>query len=113
MICMIVRVELAAGMKGEYMKEYRKIASAVKQQEGCIEYNLFVDSEDPRFDNEKRADTLVFVEKWESIEALQGHSGSDVMQRFRERVKGLRAGSAYELLKPAVSDADILGKEDE
>ena len=98
MIYMITRVTLLPGKRAEYIDEFKKIVGPVLEQQGCIEYDLYVDSTDQRFDNPKRDDVVVLSEKWEGIEDLQLHSRSAVMNEFRGRIKGLRASSTYELL---------------
>ena len=98
MIYMITRVTLLTGKRTEYIEEFKKITGLVLKQQGCIEYDIYVDSTDERFDNPKRDDVVLLSEKWESIEDLQLHSRSAVMNEFRGRIKGLRANSSYELL---------------
>lgn len=101
MIYMIVHVTLFPGKRQEYIEEFKKIAPAVRNEDGCMEYGIFVDSKDTRFDNDKRGDMVIISEKWQSIEALQRHSKSPLVESFRERIKGLRSSSSYELLIPA------------
>jgi quinol monooxygenase YgiN len=91
-------VTLFTGKKDDYIKEFKKIVDPVLKQKGCIEYDIYVDSTDHRFDNPRREDTVVLSEKWASIEDLQDHSKSVVMSEFRARIKALRANSTYELL---------------
>jgi quinol monooxygenase YgiN len=98
---MIVHITLMPGKREEYIKEFKKIAPAVRKEDGCLEYEIYLDSKDPRFDNEKRDDMVIISEKWESIEALQRHSKSPLMESFRKRIKGFRISSTYELLRPA------------
>ena len=98
MICMIYRVTLVPGMRNDYLNEFRRISTEVRTQKGCVEYDIFVDSTDLRFDNVRRDDLAMILEKWECIEDLQEHSRSEVMNSFRARTKDLRVGSDYELL---------------
>jgi quinol monooxygenase YgiN len=98
MIYLITRVTLVQGKRAEYIKEFKNIIDYVLKQKGCIEYDIYVDSTDQRFDNPRREDMVVLSEKWVSIEDLQEHSRSAVMNEFRGRIKGMRASSTYELL---------------
>jgi len=101
MIYMIIHVSLLPGKREKYIKEFKKLAPLVRQEEGCLEYEIFVDSLDTRFDNEQRADVVVLPEKWDSIESLLKHSKNMIMEEFRDRIKGLRQSSSYELLMSA------------
>ncbi|MCL5260318.1 MAG: antibiotic biosynthesis monooxygenase [Gammaproteobacteria bacterium] len=95
---MITHVVLFPGKRNAYIEEYKKLAPFVRQEVGCLEYEIFVDSLDLRFDNEKRDNAVVLLEKWESIEALQNHSRSNFLMEFKEKVKNMRQNSKYELL---------------
>ncbi len=98
MVHMIVRVTLFTDKVNEYIHEFKNIAQYVRTEEGCLDYNLFVDAVDSRFNNEKREGVVVISERWESIDALIKHSKSQLMQNFREKVGKLRVSSSYELL---------------
>ena len=100
MICMIYGITLAPGRRGDYLKEFGRIRNEVRRQHGCIEYEIYVDSTDTRFDNQRRDNVAVIVEKWESIESLQAHGQTRVMDDFRQRVKSLKLVSEYQLLTP-------------
>lgn len=102
MILLIVTVTTQPGRAGEYMAAFLEIAAQVRSEEGCIEYGIYCDSTDERFDNEVRADTVMLCEKWESIEALQLHTrNSAPLKGFREKVKDIKLKSRYRLLTPA------------
>lgn len=102
MVQLIVTVTTQQGRAGDYIAAFNAMAPRVRAEAGCLEYGIFVDSSDPRFDNEVRADTVVLCEKWESIEALQHHTkNSPALTEFRELVKDIKLGSGYRLLRPA------------
>ncbi len=100
MVHMIVRITLVDGGASEYIEEYKRIVEEVKKEAGCIDYCLYLDHCDARFDNEKRENMVVFSEKWDSVDAIVRHSKSDLMKKFRERIAHLRVSSSYELLSP-------------
>lgn len=100
MIFMIYRITVVPGRREDYLKEFVRVSNEVRRQKGCIEYDIYVDSTDARFDNQRRDDVAVIVEKWETIENLQEHGRSEVMDDFRQRVKELKLISEYELLTP-------------
>ncbi len=101
MIQLIITVKTVPGRVEDYIAAFAGIAPEVRLEEGCLEYELYRDSEDPRFDNLVRPDTVVICEKWASIELLQNHSrNSAPLNRFRQAVKDIRLESSYILLKP-------------
>jgi len=103
MINLIVTVTTLPGRVDEYVAAFARIAPQVRLEEGCIEYELYRDSDDPRFDNKVRPDTVIICEKWESIELLQAHSrNSQPLIEFRQAVKDVKLNSTYVLLSPLV-----------
>jgi quinol monooxygenase YgiN len=104
MVQLIVTVTTHPGRALEYVAAFAALASRVRLEEGCLEYDIYRDSTDSRFDNEVRPDTVVLCEKWESIEALQNHTrGSAALNEFRQVVKDIKLRSSYQLLAPAVT----------
>jgi quinol monooxygenase YgiN len=102
MVQLIITVQVRAGRADDYVAAFSAIAPAVRQEPGCLEYDIYRDSTDPRFDNDKRPDTLFLCEKWESIEALQLHTRqSAVLEGFRQAIKDMKVASSYILLTPA------------
>lgn len=100
MLCMVYRATLVPGRRDEYIKEFARISEEVRRQKGCISYDLYVDSTDPRFDNKKMADSVVILEKWDCLEDLQEHSRSTVMTEFKTMVKDIKVTADYDLLAP-------------
>jgi quinol monooxygenase YgiN len=104
MVQLIVTVTTRPGGAPEYVAAFHALAPKVLLEEGCIEYGIFQDSNDPRFDNEVRPDTVVLCEKWTNIETLQRHTReSAALNEFRQRVKDLKLKSSYWLLTPAIA----------
>jgi quinol monooxygenase YgiN len=102
---MIGHVTLKPGLRVHYIEAFRRIAPRVRAEPGCIEYEIYIDSEDPAFDNERRTDTVVIVEKWDSISALLAHSKAEAVQELRKQIRDMRLMSSYELVTmPAGSE---------
>jgi quinol monooxygenase YgiN len=102
MVQLIVTVKTHPGRAAAYVAAFCALASRVRLEEGCLEYDIYRDSTDPRFDNEVRPDTVVLCEKWASVEALQRHTrGSAALAEFRKQVKDIKLTSSYWLLTPA------------
>lgn len=105
MIQLIITVKVRPGCVADYVASFAAIAPDVRLEAGCIEYDIYRDSTDSRFDNEKRQDTVVICEKWESIETLQAHTRqSTALNGFRLAVRDLKVESTYVLLTPAQTD---------
>jgi quinol monooxygenase YgiN len=104
MVQLVITVMTRPGRTADYVAAFRQLAPRVRLEEGCLEYDIYLDSDDPRFDNEVRPDTVVLCEKWESIEALQQHTRSSAaLVEFRQAVKDIKVDSRYRLLTPAIS----------
>lgn len=104
MVQLIITVKTRPGRSGDYIAAFRAIAPQVRTEAGCLEYDIYRDSSDPRFDNQVRPDTVVLCEKWESIEALQLHTKqSSALVDFRKCIQDLKLESSYLLLTPASS----------
>ena len=102
MIQLIVTVTTRPGGVPEYVAAFQAMAPKVLKEEGCLEYGIFQDSNDSRFDNTVRPDTVVLCEKWTSIETLQRHTReSAALNEFRQKVKDIKLASNYWLLTPA------------
>lgn len=105
MVQLIITVKVRPDSVADYVAAFAAIAPDVRLEAGCIEYDLYRDSRDPRFDNEKQPDSVVICEKWESIEALQAHTRhSPVLDGFRLAVRDLKLESSYRLLTPATGN---------
>ena len=96
MVELIITVTTRPGRVAEYVAAFGALALRVRLEEGCVEYDIYVDSDDARFDNEVRPDTVVLCEKWDSIEALQQHTRSSAaLVEFRQAVKNIKLESHY------------------
>ena len=67
----------------EAIKQAETLINASRQHEGNISYNLYRDVLD---------DSLMFIEKWESQEALQAHMQTPEFVEFGENIKEYLTG---------------------
>ncbi|MEP3047442.1 MAG: putative quinol monooxygenase [Roseibium sp.] len=81
MIYLIANFKTKPGSTEAIRKAVAPCLEATRREPGCITYDLFQNMEDP--------DSLVFVEKWESREALSAHFEAPHLIAWRE------AGSQY------------------
>ena len=55
--------------------ELLKLIEPTRKENGCIEYNLHQDNEDPT--------VFIFYENWESAACLEKHTNSDHFKKLR------------------------------
>ena len=54
-----------------------------------------------KMSSELRDDTLVIIEKWESVDALKAHLVAPHMVEYRPKVKDLVINTTLHILEPA------------
>jgi len=69
--------------KNEIIEFSKALIENSKSEEGNIDYNLYEDTSD---------NSLMFVEKWESIEILQKHMQTDHFLKFGQNIGDLLSG---------------------
>jgi quinol monooxygenase YgiN len=78
MIVVVGRVQSDADKRTALMRVGQVVAAASRAEAGCISYRLYEDTE--------RENEFVFVEEWESSEALQQHFASSHVTEFMEAI---------------------------
>jgi quinol monooxygenase YgiN len=78
MIVVVGRVRTDADKRTELVRIGQAVASASRAEPGCISYRLYEDTE---IENE-----FVFVEEWESSEALQRHFATSHIGEFMQAI---------------------------
>ncbi len=102
MICVIATIQVAAGRRGELIDVFRTLTPKVRAEPGCVAYTTMIDTpsglaaQDPIRDN-----TLVVVEKWESIAALSAHLKTIHMAEYFQKAEQLRLSMSLQVLEPA------------
>ena len=82
----------------------RKVVPDVLQEDGCLQYEPSIDVEtNMEVQGETRPNTVVVVEKWESLEALEAHLVAPHMVAYRAKVKDLVNSVAIQVLEPATA----------
>ena len=101
MIHVIAVLTAKPGMRDAVLKEFRANVPNVKKEQGCIEYGAAVDAEPaPPFQTRCGADTIMVVEKWDSMEALKAHAAAPHMAAYGAKVKDLLAKRVIYILSP-------------
>ena len=78
MIVVVGRVRSDADKRDELMRVGQAVAAASRKETGCISYRLYEDTE---LENE-----FVFVEEWDSIQALQQHFATPHIAEFMRAI---------------------------
>ena len=53
---------------------YQELVLLTKQEDNCIDYNLFIDQDEPGH--------FIFIEEWPSMEALEMHCNTEHFRRL-------------------------------
>jgi len=102
MIHVVAIVTAKPGMRDAILKEFRANLAAVRAEKGCIEYGPAIDAEGMGgFQAKLGPDTLVVVEKWESVDALKAHAAAPHMASFGAKTRDLVASRTIHVLNPA------------
>lgn len=102
MICVIATVNLKEGTRSAYLNELRKIIADVHKEQGNIEYAANVDAASGLpFQMPARPDTVVIIEKWESLDDLKKHMTAPHMISYTQATKGMIQSVQIQILDPA------------
>ena len=102
MIVVIGRVMTDAARREELMRIGQALARASRAEQGCISYRFYEDTE--------AEDEFVFVEEWESQEALQRHFRTPHVAEFMKAVRATVIGSpevSFHTIESTVDLADL------
>ena len=101
MIIVLARNFLKPGCRDAFIRLYQENLPNVLAEKGCIQYQLTQNADSglakqtPIGEN-----TLIFVECWESIEALHAHLAAPHMKAFAAAASELRESSELRIVTP-------------
>jgi quinol monooxygenase YgiN len=101
MIYVIASIQVRPGGLSRFMEILKSNVPAVKAEKGCIEYRPTVDVDAGLPPQRLEPDTVVIIERWESLDALRTHLSSPHMLAYREKVKDLVSGISIKVLQEA------------
>jgi quinol monooxygenase YgiN len=102
MIIVLATIELHPGKRADFLAEFRKIVPKVRNESGCHEYFPAIDTVSGLpVQGPAREDTVVVVEKWESVPALEAHLIAPHMMEYRPKVKEFVKRVSLQILTPA------------
>jgi quinol monooxygenase YgiN len=101
MIVVVGRVKTDADKRDELVRVGQKVAQASRAEDGCANYRLYQDTE---AENE-----FVFVEEWESDEALKRHFATTHIDEFMRAILGVITGPPDVKFHTIASSLDLAG----
>ena len=101
MVHVIASISVKAGSRARFLEIFKGNVPVVKAEPGYIEYRPTVDVDSGLPPQQKDADTVVIIEKWESVEALRLHLATPHMAAYREKVKDLVVKVSLKVLQDA------------
>jgi quinol monooxygenase YgiN len=102
MIHVIAIITARPGQREAVLQAFHANVSAVRAEDGCIEYGPAVDAEGiGPFQARLGADTFVVIEKWRDAAALKAHAAAPHMVAYAAKVKDLIASRVIHVLAPA------------
>lgn len=99
MIVVIGRVQTDAERRSDLIRIGQAVAAASRAEDGCISYRLYEDTE--------TANQFVFVEEWDSNEALQRHFATPHIAEFMSAVRAAIIGAPDVQFHTVASTADL------
>jgi quinol monooxygenase YgiN len=100
MIHVIATIALQPGTREAFLTEFRKIVEPVRAEVGCIEYGPAIEIDTGLPTPPASADTVIVVEKWESLAALEAHLTAPHMNAYRPKVKDFVKHVGLQILQP-------------
>jgi quinol monooxygenase YgiN len=100
MIVVVGRVRTDADRRADLVRIGQAIARASRSEAGCLGYRLYEDSE---ADNE-----FVFVEEWESQQALEKHFGMPHVAEFMQAIRAAIVGPPDVRFHTVASSVDLV-----
>ncbi|MFP6747775.1 MAG: putative quinol monooxygenase [Alphaproteobacteria bacterium] len=86
-VSVIAIITTKPGKRDEVLAAARANLATVRAEDGCIEYVPHIDTEGMgSFQTPFGPDTFVFIEKWESKEALGAHAAAPHMKAYAAKV---------------------------
>ena len=101
MIHVIAVIIAKPGKRAAILEHFRANVPNVHAEKGCIEYGAAVDA-DPALPVQTKygPETLVVIEKWETMEALKAHAAAPHMAAYGAKTKELLASRVIYILSP-------------
>lgn len=97
MIHVIATIFVREGVRDEYLQAIADITQAVRAESGCIEYDPVIDVESGIETQLLDPNSVVIVEKWDSLDALHIHRSAPHLVKFKEETSDLVEGMSLRI----------------
>jgi quinol monooxygenase YgiN len=101
MIHVIASIRVQPGCLSRFLEIFKSNVPAVRAEKGCKEYRPTLDVDAGLPPQLLEPETVVVIEKWDSVDALRAHLSSPHMLAYREKVKDLVSGISIKVLQEA------------
>ena len=92
MIYVVATLNIKPGTKERLLEPARKCIAETRKEKGCISYDLLASITDD--------DSMVFVERWETREALTAHSKQPHISAWRDASNPHLVSRTIEIVHP-------------
>lgn len=99
MINVVATISLKPGTRAEFLKIFNANVPAVLAEDGCVEYVPTVDVDSGLEAQCRDEDSVVVIEKWETLAALHAHSEAPHMLEFRKNAGDMIEGVSLKVLQ--------------
>jgi quinol monooxygenase YgiN len=101
MVYVIASIRVQPGCLSRFLEIFKSNVPAVRAEAGCVEYRPTVDVDAALAPQRLEPDTVVVIEKWDSLDALRNHLTAPHMLAYREKVKELVSSLSLKVLQEA------------
>jgi quinol monooxygenase YgiN len=100
MIHVIATIDLKDGTREKFLAEFHRLMPEVLAEVGCVEYGpaIEIPTTIPA-QSTPRQNSVMVIEKWADVAALQAHLNAPHMATYRERVKDHVKSVALQVLE--------------
>lgn len=89
MIHVVAEFKIKPGKRTDFLVIFKKIIPEVKKETGCIEYFPTVDVDSNLTLQTRDENSVIILEKWENLAALQNHTTTPHMAKFVSEIKAI------------------------
>lgn len=102
MIHVLATIEVQPGQRDAFLREFHALMPLVHAEHGCLEYGPAVDvATSIPVQARLGDDTVVIIEKWADVPALEAHLKAPHMADYRVKVKPFVKTVTLRVLQPA------------
>ncbi len=101
MIHVVATLTVVPAQRDAFLQAFAELTPLVRAEKGCLEYGAAVDQPTPiPVQQLAGEDTVMVIEKWESVAALEAHLAAPHMDAFREQTESMLKGLSIQVLRP-------------